>query len=98
MQTLTRRTFTKTVLGALPLMHESLRQVQSEEAKSVVHLPDRVAGYLMTPEERRLALTFLENHEKNLQPLRDRELPNSLAPSFVFASPIINGEEGAARK
>jgi hypothetical protein len=98
MQTLTRRTFANTVLGALPLMHDSLRQVQTETPKYVVHLPERVAGYLMTNEERRLALTFLENHEKNMQPLRERELPNGLAPSFIFASPGIKGEEGAVGK
>ena len=97
MKPLTRRDFGKVffAFGALPFAQDSLRDVRSGLLQTeAIQLPERIAGYVMTEEERRLATKFLHNHEKNIAPLRELELPNGLAPSYVFASPTVEGGQG----
>ncbi len=98
MKSLTRRAFGKTILaaGTAPFMGAVVLPMQSEQPQRVIALPERVAGYLMTEDERQLALKFLAHHEKNIQPLRERDLPNGLVPHFIFASPVMKGENGKA--
>lgn len=101
MKSLTRRAFGKTLLTAcaVPLVGNSPVRLQSEEQPSSPYqLPERIAGYVPTAEERHLAAKFLESHEKNIATLRVQDLPNGLAPSLMFSSPIIKGENGEERK
>jgi hypothetical protein len=97
MNKLTRRTFGKRVLaaGALPLLKLEL---QTSNPEPQIIIPDKLAGYKLSAEEKLLATKFLTTQEKNMAPLRERDLPNSLAPSFVFASPIANGEKRKRKK
>ena len=90
MNTLTRRTFGKRILAAtaLPLMKSPAYEPQSPESGAKV--PDVIAGYTLTPEDRQLAARFLATHEKNLSALRENDLPNGLAPNFIFASPKVD--------
>lgn len=101
MPTLSRRAFGKTVLslGVLPLGADTLLPPSSRQVVTeAISLPERVAGYIMTEEERKLAMSFLIAHETNLQPLRKQELPNALPPAFVFASPTsTKGEKDEDR-
>ncbi len=100
MKTLTRRAFSTTLLsaGAIPLVRDVFLHASSESDQSGIVLPESVAGYVMTEDERKLALKFLENHEKNMRPLREQDLPNHLAPNFIFTSPILKGETGEIEK
>jgi hypothetical protein len=100
MKTLTRRAFGTTLLsaGAIPLVRDAFLHASSESDQAGIVLPESVAGYVMTEDERKLALKFLENHERNMKPLREHDLPNDLAPSFIFASPILKGETGESEQ
>ena len=92
MNTFTRRTLGKRLLFAsvLPLLKNPILAQQTTE--TVVALPDTIAGYALTMEDKKLATKFLSEHEKNMKPLREKDLPNSLAPNFVFASPRAEGK------
>ena len=98
MNTLTRRTFGKRILaaGALPLLKNPLLEPQSSNPEQIV--TDTIAGYKLTKEEKQLVAKFLSTHEKNMAPLREKDLPNSLAPSFVFGCPTTKGESGEDAK
>lgn len=101
MPTLSRRAFGKALLslGAFPLGSDTLfHSPPTQISAEAIFLPERVAGYIMTEEERKLAAAFLTSHENNLQPLRVRELPNAVPPAFVFASPTpTKGEKDEQR-
>ncbi len=83
MGSMTRRDFTRHVLAAgfLPVTTGIIQQEKSETSPS---LPDAIAGYTLTPEDKTLAAKFLAAHEKAMAPLRATDLPNSLVPSFVY--------------
>ncbi len=95
MNKLSRRTFGKRLLiaGAVPLVH--LPSFAQETPKTEVAVPDSIAGYKLTSEEKKLALKFLKTHEGNMSALREKELLYSLAPSFIFASPHLKSETKA---
>lgn len=97
MNKLSRRTFGKRILAAsaLPLLKYPVPEQQTPAPVAVV--PDTIAGYKLTQEDKQLAAKFLSTHEKNMAALRERDLPNSLAPNFLFASPRT-GENGEAKK
>ncbi len=92
MDKLTRRTFGKHLLAASTLPLINLPSSAQETTNPETTVPDTIAGYRLTPEDKQLALKFLANHEKNMLPLREKELPNSLAPAFIFASPLPKRE------
>lgn len=107
MNELTRRAFGKRILAAsaLPLLRnpilETLRRSpygQTSNPEPQVIVPDAVASYKLTQEDKPLVAKFLSIYEKNMSALREKDLPNSLAPNFIFASPRIGGESGEARK
>ncbi len=86
MQKVSRRTFTRHLLaaGLLPSTAILARTEHNPDES-----PTKAAGYTMTDTETGLAKTFLVNHNKNMESLRTRDLPNSLAPYFCqsFAPP-----------
>ena len=94
MNKLTRRTFSKRLLATstLPLINLPSFAAQTANPEPAVHIPDTIAGYKLTPEEKQLAIKFLTNHEKNMSALREKELPNNLAPHFIFTSPREKNE------
>jgi hypothetical protein len=97
MKTFTRRTFGKRILsvGVLPLL---LPQAEPQpDIKTTTLVPETIAGYRLNPEEKKLAENFCSTHEKNLAPLRQRPLPNSLAPYFTVASPVMGSDSGASK-
>lgn len=100
MNTISRRTFGKRFLavGVLPLIASPLDEAQTPGDEPGVAIPDMIAGYTLTQEEKQLAAKFLSTHEKNMLPLRGNDLPNSLPPAFLFASPAIRGENGETKK
>jgi hypothetical protein len=100
MNKLTRRAFGKRLLvaGALPLLDGRTAEGQVGNDVSTVVVPDVIAGYTLSAEEKQLAAKFLSVHEKNMSPLREQDLPNHLAPDFRFSSPKSKGESGAAKR
>ena len=93
MNKLTRRTFGKRILatGVLPL----LPQRSHAQTEATALIPPAIAGYKPTAEERALTEKYLSTHEKNFSSLRERDLPNSLAPFFVVTSPTMGGVSGS---
>jgi hypothetical protein len=100
MNTITRRAFGKRFLavGALPLIASPRAEAQTSGDERGGAIPAMIAGYTLTQEDKQLAAKFLSTHEKNMVPLRGKDLPNSLPPAFLFSSPIIRGENGEAKK
>jgi len=88
---LSRRTFGKRILAAsaVPLLRLEPLPGQTETTPSPI-VPDAIAGYKLTAEDKQLAVKFLSTHEKNMSALREKDLLNSLAPNFIFASPTTN--------
>jgi hypothetical protein len=87
---ISRRIFNKHLIAAatIPLVEFARDEATSQEqTTSPAPLPEVIAGYRLTEEDMRLAAKFLATHEKNLRPLRETDLPNSLPPSCIFASP-----------
>ncbi|MFN0158664.1 MAG: hypothetical protein ACKVRP_11420 [Bacteroidota bacterium] len=85
MRTISRRRFAGLLIATplMPALSDSL--VTPTALHPDRHsLPERVAGYVMTAEEKRLAQKFVDNHEKSIAPLRQRVLPNDLPP-FEFS-------------
>jgi hypothetical protein len=100
MKPLNRRTFTKCLLTSslIPIMHGQLPAIQIREMPpGTASVPDSIAGRELTLEERELVRKFIVSHEKEMIPLRQRDLPNSLAPGIVFASPIMHKTSGGSR-
>jgi hypothetical protein len=98
MSPLTRRAFAKTLLAAsvLPITKVPLAIGQTkQDSLPPPVIPDAIAGYTPTNEEKQLAAKFLANHEKNMMPLREKDLPNSLPPNLLFKSPTIRKSEAA---
>ncbi len=93
---LTRRMFGKRMLAASALPVVGLASDQTANSQPAV--PDTIAGYKLTDDDKQLTSKFLSNHEKNMMPLRAKELPNGLAPSFMFASPREKSEPKARRE
>jgi hypothetical protein len=76
------------VAAAVPLVEFVRDETKGQEqATSPTALPDVIVGYRLTDEDKRLTAKFLATHEKNMGPLREIDLPNSLAPSCIFTSP-----------
>ena len=92
MNKLTRRTFGKRLLATSSLPFINLPSYAEQTANPELAIPDTIAGYKLTAEDKQLAGRFLANHEKNMSALREKELPNSLAPAFMFASPRTKSE------
>ena len=96
MISLTRRAFAKTLLAAsvLPIAKLPLAVGQTkQDTLPPPAIPDSIAGYTPSSDEKQLAAKFLVNHEKNMQPLREKDLPNSLPPNLIFKSPTIRKSE-----
>ena len=96
MSSLTRRAFAKTLLAAsvLPMAKLPLAVGQTkQDTLPPPAIPDSVAGYTPTSEEKQLAAKFLATHEKGMMPLREKDLPNSLPPNLLFKSPMIRKSE-----
>lgn len=100
MKKLSRRTFGKYLLAASTLPFHTAETSPPPQNPSSANptIPDIIAGYTLTAEEKRLVEKFLAVHEKNMASLRERDLPNALAPAFHFASPASNGETGDDEK
>jgi hypothetical protein len=95
MSRLTRREFGKRLAvgatGFVFVQPDTALQtsVLQEGANSV---PNEIAGYRLSEEDKRLAAKFLSNHEKTMAPLRETNLPYDLPPDIVYASPIMRRE------
>jgi len=97
MSLISRRLFGRTILAGVLLPTTKVRlpgQQQQVEAAPSPQVPDTIAGYTLSSEERTLATKFLGVHEKNMSPLRLNDLPNNLAPSFQFVSPNMKRSGG----
>lgn len=79
---MTRRTFGK-LLAASTISAAALPG-RAEDYK----VPDVVASYTMTTDERELAQKFFDGHEKDMMPLRSKRLPNDLFPALTFVAPV----------
>jgi hypothetical protein len=89
MDKLSRRSFGKHLItGALvPL---SIRNAFPQEEQPADHeecVPDAIAGYTPSAEERALAIKFLRNHRQQMRELGNQTPPHETPPAFVFASP-----------
>lgn len=84
---LSRREFHKALLaaGTLPVLRRTLDETQESSALS---------GYVPTAEEQMLGEAFLASHVKRMSPLREQDLPNSLPPAIIFASPAPRKKSG----
>lgn len=100
MNRLSRRSFGKKLLaaGAFSLIEHPPILSQTSNPEPVIDLPDSIAGYTLSVEDKQLASKFLMNHEKNMKALRETDLPNNLPPDFIFSSPKAKGENGAAKR
>jgi hypothetical protein len=100
MEKLSRRTFSRYLLAATTLPLKSAEASPLPQISSATNptIPDIIAGYRLTADDKRLAEKFFAMHEKNMASLRERELPSALAPAFLFATPKSNGETGDAKK
>ncbi|MBX2991313.1 MAG: hypothetical protein KF749_09095 [Bacteroidetes bacterium] len=100
MHRLTRRSFGKKLLaaGAFSLIEHSPILPQTSNAEPDIEIPDSIAGYTLSAEDKQLAGKFLMNHEQNMNALRETDLPNSLPPDFIFSSPKVKGEIGDAKR
>jgi hypothetical protein len=96
MNKLTRRLFGKKLLsaGALSLVEHPYLFSQIPNPEPVVDVLNSIAGYTLSAEDRQLVVKYLSTHEKNMAPLRENDLPNNLAPNYVFTSPTTKGENG----
>ena len=56
-------------------------------------IPKTIAGHELSDEEKTLMAKFCASQEKSLAPLRDRDLPNSLPPTFVIPT-LTDGVRG----
>ncbi len=95
----TRRTFGKHLFAAslLPIASAPLSGLQVGDPEHGPGIPDTIAGYMLSPEDKQLASKFLSTHEKNLSALRAKDLPNNLAPCFSFKSPQPSSEKKTSR-
>ena len=96
MSPLTRRAFARTLLAAsvfpavkLPLAVGQIKQ----DTLPAPTIPDSISGYALGGEEKQLTAKFLSTHEKNMAPLRAKDLPNSLPPNLLFRSPTVKKAE-----
>ena len=87
MHVLTRRDFTLCLMTSAisPL---GIKVAQSGHLSTGLHIPDSVAGHLLTAEEKELALKFCVRNEENLSSLRGINLPNNLGPALCYASEL----------
>lgn len=100
MNKFTRRSFGKKLLaaGAFSLIEHPSILSQTAKPEPVIDVPDTIAGYTLSAEDKQLAGKFLMNHETNMKALRETDLPNNLPPDFIFVSPKAKGENGAAKR
>jgi hypothetical protein len=92
---ISRRRFSKhlVVAATVPLVEFARDETRSQEqTTSPIPLPDVIAEYHLNDEEKHVAAKFLATHEKNMGPLRETDLPNALAPSYIFSSPKQNAK------
>lgn len=86
MRTISRRHFAGLLVSAplMPVFSDSLAAPADVRPPGGPPFPRVLAGHTLTEEEEQLARAFLEGHEQSMAPLRQRVLPNDLAP-FEFA-------------
>ncbi|MEK9135485.1 MAG: hypothetical protein AAB393_00040 [Bacteroidota bacterium] len=96
MTSLSRRSFTKRLLttsGSL-LAAEHLEQISlAANPCDQTTVPDSIAGYTLTPEDKALVSKFLARREKDLLPLRANDLQNATPPCFTPWLPSNNKSE-----
>jgi len=96
MRPVSRRLFTKQLLAAsvLPLAKSYPQETHSSEIRASLHVPDSIAGYTLTADDKELAAKFLSDHDNKLNSLRGTGLPNSLAPAILFCAPRMSANPG----
>ncbi len=94
-----RRAFTKLLVTAPPSLYLAglVEKADLLQAQSECAIPNRIAGYTLTDEDKILASKFLAAQDKSLSTLRERDLANGLAPSFVPVSLRLEKREGKSR-
>jgi len=91
MQRVSRRTFTALLFSAAFLRKangDTTRTKQADIALRTLSIPDTIAGHVLTQEEKDLAARFISEHEEGMTPLREIDLPNSLAPSICYRNEL----------
>lgn len=94
MQTLPRRTFTAWLVGLFSFPMVARGMIFPGDTKKTIEAPSRVAGHDLSDDEKALAKKFLEGYDETMAPLRERDLPNALSPSFHYASPRMIAGKG----
>jgi hypothetical protein len=91
-----RRLFTKQLLTAsvLPLAKSYPQEAHFNESRASLRVPDSIAGYTLTEDEKELAAKFLSDHERKMNSLRGTGLPNNLAPAIRFCTQRMSANPG----
>ena len=95
MPKLTRREFGKrlAVVSATAVVTQPHAVVQTSAVQQETNsVPDTIAGYRLSEEDKQLAAKFIANHDKTMAPLSENNLSNDLPPDIVFVSPAMRGE------
>ena len=99
MRSISRRTFTKQLLAAsaIPLAGSSGQEIHTDQIRDFVPpVPDSIAGYTLTAEDKQLVRKYIVNHEVHLLSLRGIELPNSVPPAITFCTLSMNERNGGS--
>lgn len=88
MTAFSRRSFFGTLTASFPaailLAKNQLVAVPASDERPLI--PEMIAGHELSEDEKALVAKFCASQNKNLSPLRTRDLPNSLPPTFVVAA------------
>jgi len=98
MNRMSRRSFAQHIFAAwfLPAAKVSFQEGEQERS-SFPDIPHVIAGYTLSHGESELTAKFMAEYERNIYPLRRHDLPNSLAPSVRFQSPVMRKHDGEVR-
>ncbi len=97
MTTITRRIFAARLFAVSLLPWLKVRAGTQQEQGTPKSAPERIAGYNLTEDDRSVLAKYQSNLEKDMAPLRERDLPNSLAPLILFRSAPVKKRERAKR-
>ena len=95
MKKLTRRKFASQLLtaGLIPSAIAVGRDHSQPRTPEDPKVPPEISGHTLSEDETALANKFLSDHRKSMEPLRARDLPNSLLPFFALSTPMQRREK-----
>jgi hypothetical protein len=94
MTAFSRRAFVSNLAASFPaifLSRNKLGAIPASDEKPPI--PQTIAGHELSADEKALVAKFSASQDKDLSPLRTRDLPNSLPPTFVVPAPPVATRE-----